>query len=931
MPLFIIKDINMITKIRKRDGRYVKFNEEKITEAIQKAILAVEAEVTITRIQRITNQIVKQIEEATPEGRIPTVEDVQDIVEKVLMASKLPEVAKAYILYREERSRVRDRETKLMKTFQEIETDKKTTSSFLSKRHDFLYENPTKSIVSYGKEGAKEFNKMFIINPEFVKLHENGDIYIKEMEYYHSSFNTLQIDLEKLIKNGIHKDNIKIKSPKTFNEYILFLSFVISNAEKDLYGGLQIPNFDYIMAEVVRINYHEAFIENLEKTTTLLDVHFKVDHLRDELLANNLRFSLKNNDLDQLLIDNNISKEIIDKVRSLTEKEIDQRLLKALNEFLLVVQMMPTTGDGGIVNLSIAYGTDTTAEGRMVTKNILLATQKGSSSNQLFTSPVQIFKVKEGINYKKKDKNYDLFQLAVETTAKRMYPNYMFLDSTANIVEGINNLKDISYSATRNRVLRNTIEYNNSPLGRGSICETVINLPRLALVSKSIDEFYEKLDLLLNQVIEQLLERYRGLAQLRAFHLPFLMLDQSWRDSNSLNPNDNISYIIRNGSLDVGFIGLAEALYALSSNHHAQSELSRQLGLDIIAKINKKIADAREKYDLNFQVVASSKVDLLENFVYKDQKRFGIIKGVTDKSFYTDSFHVPSNYPIGAEEKIIIEAPYHNLIAGGHITYVELGGKEETKKNSIISLIKMMKERNIGYGAINHDLDFDLECQYYGKIEASECPNCKRIESPTNPFLKYRRVNDLMIVPIDLESLDYEEVSLRVKHINNLIRVSGFVNDSIVDGPGMRFVVFTQGCLIGCPGCHNPETWDPEGGTLMEVDDIVSLWRENPLIEGITISGGDPLLQPDKTLYLVRKAKETSLSVVIYSGKYYEELRELNNVTINSILDEADILIDGPFEIDKLNLDLAYRGSENQRIIDLKKTRESGQVTLIVV
>lgn len=914
----------MIAKIRKRDGRYVKFNEEKIIQAIQKAILAVEAEVTINRINKITQEIIKKVEEQTPEGRVPTVEEVQDVVETVLMTSKLPEVAKAYILYREDRNRIRDRETKLMKTFKEIETDKKTASNFLASKRDYLYENPSKSIIDYGREGAKEYNKMFIVNPDYVKLHENGDIYIKEIEYYNSSLNTLQLDLEKLFDSDLKEGHYGLEKPNSIDEYVLYIAFIISRIEKDLYGGVSIPNFDFVIAKAVRKNYHLIFIDVLTKITNLLNVNFDIDHLVNKLEAN--KFKLNDHKYDELLIEQNISKELIDKIYLETEKELVNKLQKALNELLTIIELLPTKTNQGVANISIAYGTDISVEGRLVTKTILEATQRGRNQQHLSTTPVQIFKIKNGINAERRDPNFDLFELAIKTTAKRLYPNFMFLDSTPNIINNYNNEKNVSYTATRNRIITNLVEYNETPLGRGSVAETIVNLPRIALSSKGIDDFYNKLDNVLTQVINQLVERYRSISNLRVSHLPFIMGNKAWIDSGSLNKNDSIAQVIKNGSLDIGFVGLAEALTALTGAHHAQNETSRLLGLEIIEKINLKINTVKEKYYLNFQLVASSKVDVFDNFVIKDQNKFGIIKGVTDKSYYTDSFHVPSDYPINAEDKINIESPYHSLIPGGHITYIELGGIEDNKVDSIKKIIKVMKSKNIGYGAINHDLDFDPVCGYYGVVETSECPNCHRIENQDQPFLKYRRINDLLIKPINNLSYEVEEVALRVKNINNLIRVSGFVNDSIVDGPGMRFVIFTQGCLIGCPGCHNPETWDVDGGTLMEVDDIVAMWRQNPLIEGITLSGGDPLLQPDKALYLVKKAKETNLSVVVYSGKYYHELLAENNPYIIEILTLADILIDGPFEMDKLNLDLAYRGSENQRIIDLVKTREHRQI-----
>ncbi len=908
----------MLTKIRKRDGRYVKFNENKITEAIQKAILAVEAEVTLNKVYKMTREVVKIVSEETPEGRIPTVENVQDVVERVLMTSKLTEVAKAYILYREERSRVREKETRLMKIFQEIEHDKITPKKFLLKKGDFHYKNAAKAILAYGREGAKEYNKIFTIDNEYVKMHENGDIYIKEIEYYTSSLNTLQIDGFKLIENGFTENNSTLKKTDSIDDYLVSLLYIISKAENDLYGGIQISNFDFLLAEAVKKNYQIILLENLKKLSLFNNININFEELKESKNINNKLKEIK------------IDVSLIEQIKKLTEEELEKKLFEALSKFLLSLKMMPTNNQSGIVNLSIAYGTDVSEYGRMVIKNILLATQR-KICGYIYTTPVQIFKIKEGINFNKKDKNYDLLKLAIQTQALKMYPNFMFLDARANTIEGIDNIKEITYGATRNRIVTNLNDNNLSPLGRGSLGETIINLPRVALNSKSLEEFYENLESVLKKTTEQLLEKYFYLSNLKKSHLPFLMKDKAWCDTENLDSNDTIKEVIKNGSLDIGFIGLAETLQVLTGSHHGKSEEARKLGLEIITFLNQEIEKTIKKYGLNFQLVASSKVDILENFVLKDQQKYGIIKNVTDKSFYTDSFHVPSDYPINAESKIEIEAPYHALIKGGHIIYIELGGEQKNKENSILSLLKLMKKKDIGYASINHHLDFDEMCGFVGKIIKNKCPNCGREETLEIPFLRYRRINDLLISPINLETYEHEEVDLRATHINNLMRVSGFVNDSIVDGPGLRFVIFAQGCLLECPGCHNMETWDIEGGRLVELDDICKMWKKNPLLEGITISGGDPFLQPDKTLYLVKKAKEDNLSVVVYSGEYYEDLIEKNNPTINQILELSDILIDGPFEIDKLNLNLLYRGSENQRIIDLIKTKESGKLQLLLV
>ena len=303
----------MITKIRKRDGRYVKFNEDKITEAIQKAILAVDAEVTLNKVYEMTKEVVKIVEAETPEGRIPTVENVQDIVEKVLMNSKLTEVAKAYILYREERSKVREQKSKLMKTFQAIELDKKTVSNFLSRRDVFHYENPTKSILAYGREGAKEYNKMFMVDNEYIKLHEEGDIFIKEIEYYTASLNTLQLDSAKCVENRTLKGNIIAKNLKTIDDYLMCLTYIIAKAEDDLYGGVSISDFDYLLAKAVEKNHLEIYLSNVKKYLLVNKTNYHFEDVK----------SIEN--IDEILTSLGIEKEIVRNLKKLAENELRVR------------------------------------------------------------------------------------------------------------------------------------------------------------------------------------------------------------------------------------------------------------------------------------------------------------------------------------------------------------------------------------------------------------------------------------------------------------------------------------------------------------------------------------------------------------------------------------------------------------------------------
>jgi ribonucleoside-triphosphate reductase len=400
----------------------------------------------------------------------------------------------------------------------------------------------------------------------------------------------------------------------------------------------------------------------------------------------------------------------------------------------------------------------------------MMATLSGMGENETPIFPIQIFKVKEGINYNPKDPNYDLFKLAIKTTAKRLFPNFSFLDSSFNAQfykEG-NVDTEIAYMGCRTRVIANPAHPDNEIVtGRGNISFTSINLPKIALNTKNIDKFYQELDKKIALVIEQLLERYDLQKNIHVYNFPFLMGQHVWTKTEGLNPNDTIESVISQGTLSVGFIGLAETLKVLTGYHHGESEESQKLGLEIIRFMRKRIDEACTKFNLNFSLLATPAEGLSGRFVKIDKKIFGSIEGVTNHSYYTNSFHVPVYFQTTAAHKIDVEAPYHELTNGGHISYVELDGDASKNLDAIESIVKYMHDKNIGYGSINHAIDYDPVCGYVGIID-DECPKCNRVETPELHFDRIRRITGYLVGTLDrFNDAKRSEVQERVKHIKN--------------------------------------------------------------------------------------------------------------------------------------------------------------------
>ena len=550
--------------------------------------------------------------------------------------------------------------------------------------------------------------------------------------------------------------------------------------QNDQHGGQSIPNFEYAMAIGVAKSYKKIYKKNLIKALDIYEVE------NAEEVANNITETLSKQDLvpalekDEYVIAEakelakiGINDALIKKIQRFTKKyseqEIDRATYQSMEAFVHNLNTMHSRAGAQIPFSSINYGTDTTPEGRLVIKNILLATDAGLGNGETAIFPIHIFKVKEGVNYNKQDPNYDLFKLAIKVSAKRLFPNFSFIDAPFNLQyykEG-DYRTEIAYMGCRTRVAGNVYDKDREIVTqRGNLSFTSINLPRLGiLANKDMNKFYEMLDEKLNLVADQLMDRYKIQAKKRVKNYPFLMGQGVWLDSEKLDYEDEIGEILKHGTLSIGFIGLAECLVALTGKHHGEDENCRKLGLEIIKHMRDFTDKLCEETHFNYSVIATPAEGLSGRFVRIDAKKFGKMKGITDRDYYTNSFHVPVYYNIGALDKIKIEAPYHALTNGGHISYIELDGDPLKNLDAFEACVRCMKEAGIGYGSINHPIDRDPVCGYNGIID-NVCPKCGRKEGDGNQnFERIRRITGYLVGTVDrFNNAKRAEVNDRVKH-----------------------------------------------------------------------------------------------------------------------------------------------------------------------
>ena len=769
----------MITTITKRDGRTVHFDINKIASAIEKAFAATIGKKDYAICLALAQEVSNIFEEKQIDS--PTVEQIQDTVERVLINHGHVRTAKAYILYRAERTRVRNMNDRLMKTFEDI-TYKDATDSDIKRENANIDGNTAMgSMLKYGSEGAKHFYESYVLNPAHSEAHRNGDIHIHDLDFYTLTTTCCQIDLIKLFHDGFSTGHGVLREPNDIASYASLACIAIQSNQNDQHGGQSIANFDYGLAPGVAKTYKKRYRSNLTSLIEVMDcaAHAKkTKEIFQTLTAENLIPTLDGSQAytereKELLLEAGVPEEILDKIQSFSAKkateETDKATYQAMEALLHNLNTMHSRAGAQTPFSSINYGMDTSTEGRMVMKNMLLVTEAGLGNGETAIFPIQIFRVKDGVNFNPGEPNYDLFKLSCRVSAKRLFPNFSFQDAPFNLQyykEG-HPETEIAYMGCRTRVIGNVNDPEREiTYGRGNLSFTSINLPRIAiLANKNIDWFFSELDRKIDLVVEQLLERFEIQAKKKVHNYPFLRGEGVWIDSEKLNYDDEVREVLKHGTLSVGFIGLAEALKALLGVHHGESEIAQNLGLDIIGHMRKRMDDLSAETHLNFSLLATPAEGLSGRFVRMDRERFGSIEGVTDREYYTNSFHIPVYYPISAYKKIQLEAPYHELTNAGHITYIELDGDPSTNLDAFEKVIRYMKAQGIGYGSINHPVDRDPVCGYNGII-GDTCPKCGRSETDGEyGFQRIRRITGYLVGTLDrFNNAKRAEVRDRVKH-----------------------------------------------------------------------------------------------------------------------------------------------------------------------
>ena len=734
----------MIRFIVKRDGRKVSFNEDKISNAIRKALISAHPDDKSTSqyeedlVEKLTRRVVSDIEKQNLEE--PSVENTQDIIEKVLIQEGMASEAKNFILYRQNRTNVRNYNTDLTKIYRDL-TSKSTADMDLKRENANIDANaPMGLMLRFGSEGSKDYVRRYVLRPEHSIAHSRGDIHIHDLDFYMLTINCCQIGLKDLFKRGFSTGHGFLREPQSIQSAAALCCIAIQSNQNDMHGGQSIPLFEYDLAPYVAISYSKHLckvicicLRNDEADVSEVkeyckELYDKYDTcLSDEvqaLIKAKVLEVLKKYDTDELDVTKNVD-YIMSEAIKLTERETYQ----AMEALIHNLNSMQSRAGAQVPFSSINYGTGTQPEHRMIMKNVLLATDAGLGGGETPIFPVQIFKVKDGINTKKGDPNYDLFELACKVSAKRLFPNFSFLDApyNAQYYKPGHPETEVALMGCRTRVVSNYYDKTKEIIpGRGNLSFTTINLPRLAIEAHgSISKFFESLDKMIYMVFDQLMDRFEIIAKKQVLNYPFLMGQGVWVDSDRLNPEDTIEDVIKNGTMSVGFIGLAECLVALIGKHHGESKEAYDLGYKII----KHMRDLTDKHTvdtgLNFLLFSTPAEGLSGRFVKIDKRLYGSIPGVTDREYYTNSFHVPVYYEISAADKIKTEGPFHALCNAGSISYVEMDGDLTKNVEAFKNVILYMKECGVGYGSINHPVDRCPVCNYVGII-GDVCPRCGR-------------------------------------------------------------------------------------------------------------------------------------------------------------------------------------------------------------
>ena len=744
----------------KRSGKKVAWNGTKIALAIKTPFDSLEKDeerdYSEKDVNKVYNAVIKHIEKDYKNEEKIKIEAIQDLIEAELQKQGYPDVYKGFADYRERRNISRQvffgekKQHKFLKALESLGL--KSASEVNDKRENANVDGDTAmgTMLQYGSTVSKEFAKAYLMKPKFAEAHENGDIHIHDMDFLPMGTTTCcQIDLNKLFKNGFSTGHGYLREPKDIISYTALAAIAIQANQNDQHGGQAIPAFDYYMAPGVLATFKKQLKQAIYDYLDLTDLEYYINMDRvakeiDKIKTINIDLSM----FDSFTKESKQVKRLFKKAYEKAYEKTDRQTYQAMEAFIHNLNTMHSRAGAQVPFSSINFGTDTSPEGRMVMKNYLLATDAGLGNHETPIFPISIFKVKTGVNYNKEDPNYDLFRLACEVSAKRLFPNFSFIDAPFNLeYYDPNDFEtEVGYMGCRTRVLADVASDHPITPGRGNLSFTSINLPRLGIKhgivsgETDLDGFFKELEELMDLVKDQLLERFEIQCSKRIYNFPFLLGQGVWIDSEKLKLNDRLRKVLKHGTLTIGFIGLAECLKALIGKHHGESEEAQKLGLKIIGFMRQKTDEYTKEYNLNFSLIATPAEGLSGRFTNIDKAIYGKIKGVTDKEYYTNSFHVPVYYNISAVKKIQLEAPYHAFTNGGHITYVELDGDTAMNVDAFEQIIRVMHDNGIGYGAINHPVDRDPVCGYTGVI-GDFCPGCGRKEGEGVPMERIKNAS----------------------------------------------------------------------------------------------------------------------------------------------------------------------------------------------
>lgn len=703
--------------ITKRDGTKEEYKFEKIENAIRKAFAGT-SENSEENIQNVLGYFKNHF------LSLKNVEEIQDAVEKSLINKKMYLTSKAYILYRKQRENARSANSKLTKTFNDLLF--KDAEDFDLKRENANQNGnaPMGLMLFFGSETEKEYVKRHLISEKFAYEHDNGDFHIHDLNMYACTFNCCNIGLKNLLKYGFSTGHGTIREPQSISSALALTAIIIQANQNDMFGGQGIPLFDYELCPYLVKSFAKHLKQCIEISLGIEITDNKINNFLDEL------FETEGSVLDNLgkvksyIYD--LTKEKTDFIVNKAVKLLDKETKQGMQAFIHNLNTMQSRAGSQVPFSSINYGTNTTSEGRMIIKNILDATEEGLGFSETSIFPVQIFKTKENVNFDQNDPNFDLFERACEVSAKRLYPNFVNIDVPGNIEYYVKGKPETEMATMgcRTKTLAQ-LDGTGRVTNRGNIAFTTINLPRLGILADhNIEKFYELFDNMIQDAKNELLERVKFLCTKKVLNFPFLVGQNVYLGSEDLGWEDTIEKVLRNGTLAIGFIGLAECLIALTGKHHGESKESYELALKIVSRLREKTDLFTKETGWQFGCFATPAEGLSGRFTKIDKEKFGIIENVTSRKFYTNSFHIPVYFKITAAEKMKLEGPFHNLCNAGAISYIEMDGDATKNIEAIKRLVKYSKECGISYFSINHNLDVCPICGYTGIIDSNVCPCC---------------------------------------------------------------------------------------------------------------------------------------------------------------------------------------------------------------